>query len=124
MGEQQDRAMRKQNRNSNDDFIEDGVGQDVDQEDFLLGNGEAEEVDGDFVGRGVQNRGHIGMWRHAQGMPYILYQLELSALLSDCFLMSFQSGALFHSSQEMRGLPCQDTTNWTLELELSVYHRM
>ena len=44
-----------------DSFIEDGVGQDVDQEDLSLGSREAEEVDGDFVGEGVQNRGHSEM---------------------------------------------------------------
>ena len=44
-----------------DSFIEDRVSQDVDQEDFPLGNGEAEEVDGDFVGRGVKDRGHSEM---------------------------------------------------------------
>ena len=32
---------------------EDGVSQDIDEEDLQLGNGEAEEVDGDFIGRGV-----------------------------------------------------------------------
>ena len=37
----------------NDEFIEDGVGQDVDQQYLSLGNWEVEEVDGDFVGRGV-----------------------------------------------------------------------
>ena len=43
------------------------------------------------------------------GTPYIFYQLEFSMLLSDCFHMSFQSGAMFCSSQEIRGFPCQDT---------------
>ena len=41
--------------------VKDGVSQDVDKEDFSLGNGEMEEVDGDFFGRGVQNRGHNEM---------------------------------------------------------------
>ena len=36
-----------------DPLVEDGVGQDVDQEDFSLGDGEAEEVDGDFIGGGA-----------------------------------------------------------------------
>ena len=38
---------------SNDNLVEDRVGQDIDQQDFPLGNRKAEEVDGDFVGRGV-----------------------------------------------------------------------
>ena len=57
-------------------------------------------------------------------MPYILYQPEFSVLLSDCFCMSFQSGAVFCGSQEIRGFPCQETTNWTLELEFRVYHML
>ena len=57
-----------------------------------------------------------------EGMPYILYQLEFSALLSDCFRMSFQLGAVFCSSQVIRGFPYQETTNWTPELEFRVYH--
>ena len=35
------------------DFVEDRVGQDIDQEYFSLSDGEAKEVDGDFIGRGV-----------------------------------------------------------------------
>ena len=56
------------------------------------------------------------------GTPYILYQPEAPILVSDCFHMSFQSGAVFCSSQEIRGFPCQDTVNWTPELEFRVYH--
>ena len=44
-------------------FIEDGVSEDLDQEDLSLGNREVKEVDGDFIGRGVQDRGHVGMRR-------------------------------------------------------------
>ena len=36
-----------------DELIKDRVGQDVDQQYFSLGDREAEEVDGDFIGRGV-----------------------------------------------------------------------
>ena len=36
-----------------DELIEDQVSQDVDQQYLSLDNREAEEVDGDFVGRGV-----------------------------------------------------------------------
>ena len=36
-----------------DGLVKDGVGQDVDQQYFSLGDGEAKEVDGDFVRRGV-----------------------------------------------------------------------
>ena len=41
-------------------------------------------------------------------------------LLLDCFHMSFQSGAVFCSSQEIRGFPCQETANWMPELEFKV----
>ena len=58
------------------------------------------------------------------GTPYILYQLELSVLLSDCFCMSFQLGAVFCSSQVIRGFPCQETENRMPELEFKVYHSM
>ena len=58
------------------------------------------------------------------GTPYILYQLEFSMLLSDCFRMSFQLGAVFCSSHEMKGFPCQETANWTPELEFKVYYNM
>ena len=39
----------------NDSFVEDGVSQNIDQEDLSLGSREVEEVDEDFVGGGVQN---------------------------------------------------------------------
>ena len=52
------------------------------------------------------------------------YQPEFSVLCSDCFRISFQSGAVFCSSQEMRGFPCQETANRTPELEFNVYHRI
>ena len=42
-----------------DEFIEDWVGQNVDQQYFSLGDREAEEVDGDFIGGGVQDRGYV-----------------------------------------------------------------
>ena len=38
-----------------DSFVEDGVSEDVDQEDLSLGNGKVKEVDGDFTGRSVQD---------------------------------------------------------------------
>ena len=38
-----------------DPFIENGISEDVDQEDFSLGNREAEKVEGNFVGRGVED---------------------------------------------------------------------
>ena len=43
----------------NDELVEDWVGQDVDQQYLVLDDREAEEVDGDFVGGGVQDRGHV-----------------------------------------------------------------
>ena len=58
------------------------------------------------------------------GTPYILYQSVLPELLLDCFRMSFQSGAEFCNSHAIRGFPCQETTNQTLELEFRVYHNM
>ena len=43
---------------SNDPLVEDGAGQDVDQKNFSLSYREVKEVDGDFVGGGVQDQGH------------------------------------------------------------------
>ena len=37
----------------NDELVEDRVGQDIDQQYLSLGDREAEEVDGDFIGGGV-----------------------------------------------------------------------
>ena len=47
-----------------DSFIEDGVSQDVDQQNFSLGDREAEEVDGDFDCRGVEDGGHTELGEH------------------------------------------------------------
>ena len=58
------------------------------------------------------------------GMPYILYQPELSMLLSDCFRMSFQSGEVFCNSHAIRDFPCQETTNQIPELVFREYHSM
>ena len=44
------------------ELVEDRVGQDVDQKYFSLGNREVEEVDGDLVGGGVQDGGHVKGW--------------------------------------------------------------
>ena len=52
------------------------------------------------------------------------YQPEFSVLLSECFRMSFQSGAVFCSSQVIRGFPCQETASRMPELEFRVYHKM
>ena len=52
------------------------------------------------------------------------YQLEFSMLLLECFRMSFQLGAVFCSSQVIRGFPCQETASWMPELEFKVYHKM
>ena len=78
-------------------------------------------MDGDFECGSVEDRGHNELGSMLVRMPYILYQLEFSALLSDCFHMSFQSGTVFCSSQAIRGFPCQETTNQTPELEFRVY---
>ena len=80
-------------------------------------------MDGNFIDRGVQDGGHNEIGGSIlYGTPYILYQLILPELLLDCFCMSFQSGVVFCNSQEIGGFPCQDTTNWVLELEFRVYH--
>ena len=42
-------------------FIENWVGEDIDQEDFSLGNGETEKVERNFVGRSVEDQGHYEM---------------------------------------------------------------
>ena len=106
----------------NDSFVEDRVGQDIDKENLSLSDGEAEEVDGDFVGGGVQHRGHSKLENMLHGTPYILYQPEFSVLISNHFCMSFQSGAVFSNSQEIRAFSCQEIVNWILELEFRVYH--
>ena len=72
---------------------------------------------GVFRIEGMSNEGELVL-----GNALYPYQLELSVLLSDCFHMSFQSGAVFCSSQEIRGFPCQETANQTPELEFRVYH--
>ena len=38
-----------------DPVVEDRVGQDIDEENFLLGNGEMKKVDGNFIGRSVED---------------------------------------------------------------------
>ena len=77
----------------------------------------------DFIGGGVQDRGHSKMeGSMLYGTPYILYQPELSMPVLDCFCISFQSGAVFCSSHEIRGFPFQETMNRMPELEFRVYH--
>ena len=77
---------------------------------------------GDFVGRSIEDRGHSGDGKgHASRNTLYPYQLELSGLFSDCFRMSLQSGAVFCSSQVIKGRFCQATTSRTLELEFRVY---
>ena len=119
----EDRVVVVQGRGE-DPFVEDGVGQDVDQKNLSLGNREVEEVNGNFGCRSAEDGGHTKLEDMLVGTPYIFYQPEFSALLSDCFHMSFQSGAVFCSSQVTRGFPCQETANRTLELEFRVYHKM
>ena len=53
-GLREDRVVVVEGRGDNP-VIEDGVGQDIDEKDFLLSDGKAEEVDGDFIARGVQD---------------------------------------------------------------------
>ena len=65
-----------------------------------------------------------GDWTELEEGVLYPYQPEFPSLLSDCFLISFQSGAVFCSSQAIRGFPCQETVNQTPELEFRVYHKM
>ena len=58
-----------------------------------------------------------------RGVLYF-HQPEFSALCSVGFRISFQSGAVFCSSHETRGFPCQEIANRTPELEFNVYHKM
>ena len=102
-------------------FIEDGISQDVNQVYLSLGSREAETVDGDFVGGGVQNQGHSKMEGACLSEHLISFTSQSSVLLSDCFRMSFQLGVVFCSSQEIRGFPCQETMNRMPELEFRVY---
>ena len=117
----EDRVIVVQGR-SKDPLVEDRIGQNVDEEDLPLGDWEVKEVDGDFDCGGVEDGGHNELESMLKGTPYILYQPEFSTLLSDCFHMSFQLGAVFCSSQAIRGFPCQETANRTPELEFRVYH--
>ena len=117
----EDGVIVVQGRNK-DPLVEDRIGQNVDEEDLPLGDWEVKEVDGDFDCRGVEDGGHNELGSMLKGTPYILYQLEFSALLLDCFHMSFQLGAVFCSSQAIRGFPCQETANRMPELEDRVYH--
>ena len=119
----EDRVVVVQGRGE-DPFVEDGVGQDVDQKDLSLGDREAEKVNGDFGCGSAEDGGHTKLEDKLVGTPYIFYQLEFSMLLSDCFHMSFQLGAVFCSSQAIRGFPCQETVSRTPELEFRVYHKI
>ena len=74
---------------------------------------------GVFKIEGMSNEGGLVL-----GNILYPYQPEFSMLLSDCFHMSFQSGAVFCSSQVIRGFPCQETASQTPELEFRVYHKM
>ena len=74
------------------------------------------KIEGMLSGDGIESEEEGGL--------LCLYQPEFSVLFSDCFRISFQSGAVFCSSQETRGFPCQEIPNRTPELEFSVYHRM
>ena len=58
------------------------------------------------------------------GNTFYAYQPEFSLLSSESFRMSFQLGAVFCSSQAIRGSSCQETANQTPELEFRVYHKI
>ena len=74
---------------------------------------------GVFKMEGMSNEGGLKL-----GNTLYPYQPEFSMLLSECFRMSFQSREVFCSSHAIRGFPCQDTANWTPELEFRVYHKI
>ena len=74
---------------------------------------------GVFKIEGMSNEGELVL-----GNALYPYQLEFSMLLSECFRISFQSGAAFCSSQVIRGFPCQENASWMPELEFRVYHKM
>ena len=74
---------------------------------------------GVFKIEGMSNEGEF-----MPGNTLYPYQPEFSMLLSESFHMSFQSGAVFCSSQGIRGFPCQETASRTPELEFRVYHKM
>ena len=74
---------------------------------------------GVFKIEGMSNEGGVML-----GNALYPYQPEFSVLLLECFCMSFQSGAVFCSSQVIRGFPCQEIASWTPELEFRVYHKM
>ena len=74
---------------------------------------------GVFKIEGMLNEGGLML-----GNTLYPYQPEFSALLLECFRMSFQSGAVFCSSQAIRGFPCQETASQTPELEFRVYHKI
>ena len=69
-------------------------------------------------------KGMVEMGTMHGGTPYILHQLELPELDSDCFHMSFQSGAVFCNSHAISNFPCQEIKNWILEFEFRVFHSM
>ena len=74
---------------------------------------------GVFKIEGMSNEGGL-----VPGNTLYPYQSEFSVLLLECFHMSFQLGAVFCSSQVIRGFPCQETVSRTPELEFRVYHKM
>ena len=80
-------------------------------------------MEGNFVGRGVEDGGHCEDGRiMLEWNTLYPYQTELPELLLDCFHMSFQSGVVFCNSQAIRTHPCQLIENWTPEFEFRVYH--
>ena len=105
-----------------DPFIKDGVGEDVDQQNLPWVIGRWKRWMGISLVGVLRIEGIVEWGSMLHGTPYILYQLELSMLLLDCFCMSFQSGEEFCSSHAIRALPCQETTNQMLELVFRVYH--
>ena len=74
-----------------DPVIEDRVSQDIDEEDLLLGNGEAEEVNGDFIGGGAEDGGHSEM----EGACFMEHLISST---SQCYLSCFLTASVCPSN--------------------------
>ena len=75
-----------------DPVIEDRVSQDIDEEDFSLGDGKVEEMGGDLVGRGVQDQGHNEM----EGTCFMEHLISSTSRSSP---LCYQTASTCHSNQ-------------------------
>ena len=76
----------------NDPVIEDRVGEDIDKEDLLLSNRKTEEVNGNFIGRGVQDGGH-------DVMEGACFEEHLISFTSWSYLCWYQTASACPSNQ-------------------------